>query len=146
MRHGVPAAVLDAAEQPQHVDEVHAAHQRHTVLAVGGEHVVLRGQRIRRADLRGLLAQRLREQRQLALPLQGGGLDVEPAGQHHVAVHATQRLRGERRRVLVVRGRCDPLACGGEQADQAVLGEGAERGVGHVVLLPADRGAEPTPA
>ena len=55
---GVPAAVVDAAELLEQVDQVDPATSTHAVLAVGREDVVLRRQGTRRPDLRRLLPQR----------------------------------------------------------------------------------------
>jgi hypothetical protein len=60
------------------------------------------------------------------VPLEGGGLDVDPAGQHHVAVEAADLVGGE---VEVELGVVDPLTLGREELDQlgtTVLLGGAE--------------------
>ena len=53
---GVPAALVDAAEQAEQLERVDALAPGDTVLAVGREDVVLRPERAAGADLRGLLA------------------------------------------------------------------------------------------
>ena len=85
------------------------------MLAVGREDEVLRAQRAAGADLRGLLAEQLGPDAELAVPLQRGGLGVDAPGQHHVAVEALDRL------VVEVEGEVrvlDPLALGRQQLDQ----------------------------
>ena len=112
---GVPAALVDAAEQAEQPQRVDAAAPGDAVLAVGREGEVLRAQRAAGADLRGLLAEQLGPDAELALPLQRGGLGVDAPGQHHVAVEALDRL------VVEVEGEVgvlDPLALGGQQLDQ----------------------------
>ena len=117
MRRGVPGAGVDAAEHGQQPQRVHAPDPGHAVLAVGREHVVLGDAGhgpSRSAPPPGRAA---RPQTQLALPLQGDRLGVDPAGQHHVAVEAPD--------LLVVPGRSaysrvvDPLTLGGQQLDRA---------------------------
>ncbi len=140
---GVPAAVVHAAELLEHVDQVHAAHVQHAVLAVGGEDVVLRGQRPGGADLRGLLAQARGEQAQLALALQRGGLGVEPAGEHHVGPQAAQGLGIQVGDPVVVPGVGDARALRCEELDGLDLATGVGAGVdadvwlGHAEVLPA---------
>ena len=56
------------------------------VLAVGREGEVRGAQRAGAADLSRFLAEAAGPEAQLALPLQGGGFDVDPAHQRHVAV------------------------------------------------------------
>ena len=67
----------------------------HDVLAVRREEVVLRARGAGRADLGGLLPEARRPQRELALPLQVGGLQVERADDDHVAVEALELGVGE---------------------------------------------------
>ena len=90
---GVPAALVDAAEQAEQLERVDAAAPGDAVLAVGREDVVLGAQRAAGADLRGLLAEQLGPDAELAVALERGGLGVDPAGQHHVAVEAADHLR-----------------------------------------------------
>ena len=85
------------------------------MLAVGREDVVLGTQRAAGADLRGLLAEQLGPDAELAVALEGGGLDVDAPGQHHVAVEAAQLLGGE---VVVELGVVDALALGRQQLDE----------------------------
>ena len=85
---GVPGALVDAAEQAEQVERVDAAAVGDAVLAVGREDVVLRAQRAAGADLRGLLAEQLGPDAELAVALERGGLGVDAPGQHHVAVEA----------------------------------------------------------
>ena len=87
---GVPGAVVDAAEQAEQVERVDAAAVGDAVLAVGREDVVLRAQGAAGADLRGLLAEQLGPDAELAVALQRGGLGVDAAGEDHVAVEAAQ--------------------------------------------------------
>jgi hypothetical protein len=65
------------------------------MLAIAGEHVVVRGDRTDRADLRRLLAQRHQPEAELALPLQRERLLVEPAGEDHVPVQVAAERRGD---------------------------------------------------
>ena len=105
----VPGAVVDAAEHLDQPQRVEAAAPGHAVLAVGGERHVLGGQGAGRADLRGLLAEQGGPQAKLALALQRDRLGVDPADEHHVAVHALDVRVAEG-----VIGMIDPLALGGE--------------------------------
>ena len=123
---GVPGAVVDPAEQAEQVQRVDPAAVGDAVLAVGREDVVLRTQGAAGADLRGLLAQQLRPDAELAVALERGGLGVDAAGQHHVAVEAAQVLGGE---VVVELRVVDALALGGQELDEvgtAVLLRGPE--------------------
>ncbi len=115
---GVPAALVDAAEEPQEVGEVDAAGVRDAVLAVGREHVVLRGQRTAGPDLRRLLAEALGPQPELALALQRRRLVVEGAHQHHVAQEAAQRGGVEVRDARGVHGVVPQLARRAEELDE----------------------------
>ncbi|BDZ62465.1 hypothetical protein GCM10025873_22560 [Demequina sediminis] len=110
----VPRAVLEAAEQAQDLGQVDAAHERHAVLAVGRENEVGGTQRVARADLCGLLTQRLHPQAQLALTLQAGGLEVEAAQHRHVVPHRAQGLGVEVRGVRGEVGVLDALTRVGE--------------------------------
>ena len=92
----VPAAVREPAHHADDVDRVDAAGGRHDVFAVAREDVVLRARRAHRADLRGLLAEGGRPEGELALALQVGGLPVERAHGHHVAVERLEVAVGER--------------------------------------------------
>ena len=92
---GVPAAVVDAAEQAEQVERVDAAAPGDAVLAVGREGVVLRSQRAAGADLRGLLAEQAGPDAELALALQRGGLGVDAPDEDEVAVEAAQVLVGQ---------------------------------------------------
>ena len=89
---GVPAAVVDAAEQAEQVERVDAAAPGDAVLAVGREGVVLGAQGATGADLRGLLAEQAGPQAELALALEGGGLGVDAADEDEVAVEPAQVL------------------------------------------------------
>ena len=111
----VPVAVVDAAEQAEQLQRVEAATPGDAVLAVGREDEVLGPQGPAGADLRGLLAEQLRPDAELTVPLQGGRLDVDPPDEHHVAVEAAELLGGE---VHVELGVVDPLALGRQQLDQ----------------------------
>lgn len=115
----VPAAVVHAAEHAEQVQRVHVAAPGHAVLAVGGEGVVTGAHGPPGADLGGLLAEQRGPQAQLALTLQRGGLGVEPAHQHQVAVEGAQLVRGGGERVVRV---LDPLAFRGEQLYELRLG------------------------
>ena len=85
------------------------------MLAVGGEGHVPRPQRAAGADLGRLLAEQRGPDAQLALALQGGRLDVDPADQDQVAVEAAELLGRDVQRVV---GVLDPLALGGEELDE----------------------------
>ncbi len=120
----VPAAVVHAAEHAEQVGRVDAAAPGDAVLAVGREDVVVVAQGPAGADLGGLLAEQRGPQAQLALALQRGGLGVEAAGEHHVAVQAAELFGGDVGDVRVVR--CgflvlDPLALGRQQLDELGL-------------------------
>ena len=112
---GVPAALVDAAEQAEQPQRVDALAVRDAVLAVGREGVVLGTHRAAGADLGGLLAEQLGPDAELAVALEGRGLDVDPPGQHHVAVEAAQLLGGE---VVVEVGVVDALTLGRQQLDE----------------------------
>ena len=123
---GVPAALVDAAEQAEQAQRVDVAAPGDAVLAVGREDEVLLAERAAGADLRGLLAEQLGPDAELAVPLERGGLGVDATGEHHVAVEALDRLVVE---VAGEVGVLDPLALGGQQLDQlgaAVGGVGPE--------------------
>src|SRR6478736_2090649 len=116
---GVPAALVDPAEQAEQVERVDALAVGDAVLAVGREDVVLGTQRAAGADLRGLLAEQLRPDAELAVALQRGRLGVDAAGQDHVAVEAADCLvLGHVARVEAEVGVLDALALGGEQLDE----------------------------
>ena len=115
----VPAAVVHAAEHAEQVRRVDAPAPGDAVLAVGREDVVVVAQGPAGADLGGLLAEQRGPQAQLALALQGGGLGVEAAGQHHVPVQAAQLFGGQVDGVLRV---LDPLALGRQQLYELGLG------------------------
>jgi hypothetical protein len=112
VRSRVPAALVDAAEEPEQPQRVEVAAPRDAVLAVGGEDEVLRRERAAGADLCGLLTEQLRPDAELAVTLQRGGLDVDAAGEHHVAVEALDRLVVE---VEAEVGMLDALAFGRQQ-------------------------------
>ena len=90
------------------------------MLAVGREDVVLRPEGAAGADLRGLLAEELGPDAELAVALERRGLGVDAAGQDHVAVEAADGLRlvgaalGLEAELRVL----DALTFGGEQLDQ----------------------------
>ena len=109
---------LTPRNRPEQVERVDAAAPGDAVLAVGREGEVVVAQRPAGADLGGLLAEQAGPDAQLALALQGGGLGVEPADQHQVAVQPAQLLVGD---VDGVRRVLDPLALGGEQLDELGL-------------------------
>lgn len=75
---------------PHQVDQRRAARIGDSVLAVTGEHEVIRSERPTGSDLRRLLPLQRRPQRQLPLPLQGRGLDIQPTHHDHVLVEAQQ--------------------------------------------------------
>ena len=111
-----------AAPDPHDVGQVHAAAVGDAVLAVAGENEVVVPQRPGRTDLRRLLAEQRRPEAQLALPLQRGGLRVDPPDDHQVLVQGAQ---------LLVRNVLDPgvelrvadaFPCGGDQLDQVLAG------------------------
>ncbi|CPU65706.1 Uncharacterised protein [Mycobacteroides abscessus] len=126
--------MVHAAEEAQACRRVDAAHVRDAVLAVRREDVVLGGERAAGADLRGLLALRLREQAELALALERRRLVVEAAREHHVAVETAQRRGVEVGDALAVavglRGR-DAGAGGRHELEQGCV-VGAARDVGEV--------------
>jgi hypothetical protein len=110
------------------------------VLAVGGKDEVLRLEGAAGADLGGLLAEQLGPDAELAVALEGGGLGVDPPGEHHVAVEAAELVSGE---IAVELGVVHPLALGRQQlhelgATVALGGSedlcqvGAESRVGHL--------------
>ena len=111
----VPAALVDAAEQAEQVQRVDAAAPGDAVLAVGGEGEVLLAHGPAGADLRRLLAEQAGPDAELALALQRGGLGVDAAGHHQVAVEALDGV------VVEVEGEVrvlDALALGRQQLDQ----------------------------
>ena len=119
--------MVDAAEEAEQVERVDPAAPGDAVLAVGREDVVLRAQRAAGADLGGLLAEELGPDPELAVALEGGGLDVDAPGQHHVAVEAADHLvlglvAGVEAEVRVL----DPLALGRQELDE--LGAAVELG------------------
>ena len=120
---GVPAALVDAAEQAEQPQRVDALAVGDAVLAVGREGVVLGTHGAAGADLRGLLAEQLGPDAELAVALERGGLDVDASGQHHVAVETAQLLGGE---VVVELGVVDALTLGRQQLDEV----GATVGLG----------------
>ena len=120
-----PAAVADAAVELEQRDRIDAAAPGHAVLAVGGEHHVLRAQRPARADLRGLLPEQRGPDAELALALQGDRLGVDPADQDQVPVHGPDVGGGQVERII---GMLDALALRGEQLDE-LLGRGGFEGI-----------------
>ena len=104
-------------------ERVDVAAPGHAVLAIGREDVVLRAQRAAGADLGGLLAEQLGPDAELAVALERGGLDVDAAGEDHVAVEPAQLLGRE---VVVELGVVDALTLGGQQLDEV----GATVGLG----------------
>ncbi len=93
------------------------------MLAVGREDVVLGAQRAAGADLRGLLAEELGPQAELAVPLQGGGFDVEAADEDHIAVEPADQVRllgGVQPVPEAVVGMLDSFALGREELDELV--------------------------
>jgi hypothetical protein len=88
--------VRETAHHADDVDRVDTAGGGDDVLAIGREQVILRPGGTHRSDLGGLLPERRRPQRELALPLQVGGLPVEGAHDHHVAVERLELGVGER--------------------------------------------------
>ena len=131
---GIPAALVGAPEDPEQLGGVDPAAPRHAVLAVGRERHVLGGERAPGPDLRGFLAQQRHPDAQLALALQGVGLAVEAAHEHHVAVEALQLGDADVGGVGVEPLVAHPLALGREQLHEigAALVGGVQRG--HHVL------------
>ena len=82
----IPAAHRHALEHAEDVHGVEAADHADDVLAVAREDVVLRAGRAAGADLGGLLAVARHPEGELALTLQIGGIPIESAHDHHVAV------------------------------------------------------------
>ena len=64
----------------------HSAAVGDAVVAVAGEDEVVVAEGPGRADLGRFLAQQWRPQGQFALPLQGRGLGIDPADDHHVLI------------------------------------------------------------
>src|SRR4051812_44566720 len=116
--HGVPAAVVHAAEQADHVERVDPAHPGDAVLAIGREGHVVGGERAAGTDLGRLLAQQRGPDAELALALQRGGLDVPPADQRQVAVERAQLVVGDLDGVV---GVLDPFALRCQQLHQIRL-------------------------
>jgi hypothetical protein len=112
---GIPAAVTDSPVQLEQLRRVQAPAPGHAVLAVGGEGHILRPERPARADLRGLLAEQRGPDSQLALALQGDGLEVDPADEHQVPVQRPDFLGRDLKRVV---GMVDSLALRRQQLDE----------------------------
>jgi hypothetical protein len=88
---GVPAGQGRPPEQPQDAQHLHAgADVDDAVLAVGGEHEVVRPQGPGAADLGRLLAQAGRPDAELALTLEVVALDVDAPDHHQLAVQVAQ--------------------------------------------------------
>jgi hypothetical protein len=98
----VPAAVGYTAELAEQFSKVNVPGQRDAVFPVRRENVVLRLARPARSDLGCFLSCERNPQGQLPLPLEGGGLNIEPADCGHVRVQPAQALRRELVRVLAV--------------------------------------------
>ena len=111
----VPAAEVGAPVEAEQVDRVDAAAPGHAVLPVAREGHVPGPQRAAGADLRGLLAEQRRPDAQLALPLQRGRLDVDPADQDEVPVEIADLLGRDLERVV---GMLHALTLRGEQLDE----------------------------
>src|SRR6478736_8782038 len=112
---GVPAALVDPAEQAEQAQRVDALAVGDAVLAVGREDVVLGTQGAAGTDLRSLLAEQLRPDAELAVALEGRGLHVDAPGEDHVAVEPAQLLGRE---VVVELGVVDALTLGRQQLDE----------------------------
>ena len=112
---GRPAAVADPPVQLEQLDRVDAAAPGDAVLAVGGEHHVVRAKRPPGPDLGGFLAEQRGPDAELALALQGDRHGVDGADQHQVAVQPGDRIVGQVQRVV---GVVDPLTLRGEQLDK----------------------------
>ena len=98
------------------------------MLAVGREGEVLLAHGPAAADLRRLLTEQGGPDAQLALALQGGGLDVDAPDEHEVAVQPAVLVVGE---VDVVVGVGDALSLGGEQLDRHLAAaHGGDRRLG----------------
>ena len=88
--YGVPAGQGVA---PPGLDDVlgfDAAAVGDAVVAVAGEDEVVVAEGAGRADLGGFLAQQRRPEGEFTLALQGGGLGVDPADDHHVFVERAE--------------------------------------------------------
>ncbi len=130
---GIPAAVVDAAEQAEQLHRVDVAAPGHAVLPVGGEGHVGVGQGSAGADLGGFLTEEGGPDAELALPLQGHGLKVDAPYENQVPVEGSDLLRSQ---VDVVVGVLDPLSFGGEELNELGGCFGTTRGVDcHVPLL-----------
>jgi hypothetical protein len=93
---GVPAGQGGPAEQPEDRQHLHAGPDvDHAVLAVGGEHEVVRPQGPGAADLGRLLAQAGRPDAELALALEVVALDVDATDDHELAVQVTELVVAE---------------------------------------------------
>ncbi len=91
--HGVGDPSVPRPPVEVHVlDEIDAAGHRHPHLAVGGKHEVLVAQGVGAPHLRRLLTEERRIDRQLALALQRGGLEVDEPGDDHQSVQRPQVL------------------------------------------------------
>ena len=119
-RERVPARVGRAAPDLGHVFEPHTTQVGDAVLAVAGEGEVVLAQHSRRADLRGLLAERRWPQPELALALQRGRLVVETAHHDHGFVDVEQVFAGEVVHPGVVFGRFDPHALRRQKLDRLI--------------------------
>ncbi|GAB7302670.1 hypothetical protein MAFF212519_05210 [Clavibacter michiganensis] len=122
-RRRIPAAVRDAAHEAHDVDRVDAADERDAVLAVGGEHVVLRARGPTGSDLRRLLPGARRPEAEVALALEVRGLEVERPREAHVAEEAAVVVLREslevREELLCGVARCE-LARGGQELDRHI--------------------------
>src|SRR5439155_18219372 len=82
-------------------------------------------------DLGRLLAEQTRPDAQLTLPLQGGGLGVQPAYDDQVVVQAAVLVVGEVDPVVRV---LDPFPVGGEELHELRFRWGCARGLRHPYL------------
>ena len=106
---------------PPGADEVlgvHPAAVGDAVVAVAGEDEVVVAQGAGRADLGGFLAQQRRPEGQFALPLEGGGLGIDPADDHHVLVERAELLVADVLDPGIELGMADALTRRGDELDE----------------------------
>ena len=121
---GVPAAVREAADKPDDVEDVDAANHSHGVLPISGENVVLWTNGVGGAHLSTLLAVARNPQGKLTLALKVRSLGVEPANYRHVAekplnVVVGQLLKVGQKLFCALRRNQAAIRC--EQLDHGVM-------------------------
>ena len=116
----VPTGERGPPPESQHRHGVDTAAVGHAVLAVAGEHEVVRPQRTSGSDLCGFLAEQWGPEAELSLTLQRHGLGIDAADHHHVGVQVTQLVGSDVGDQFPVRATHRPLAVHGDQLDEAV--------------------------